>query len=65
MNSNPNPRPYVWTKPAEQILESIARYANGSTKHDTREPVRDCCTERYSARAIIRPRGVHGRRGSY
>src|SRR3954451_24280895 len=23
---NDNPRPYVWTKPAEQILESIARY---------------------------------------
>ena len=25
-NWNENPRPYVWTKPAEQILESIARY---------------------------------------
>jgi transposase len=25
-NWNQNPRPYVWTKPAEQILESIARY---------------------------------------
>lgn len=23
---NENPRPYVWTKPAEQILESIAKY---------------------------------------
>ena len=23
---NENPRPYVWTKPAEQILESINRY---------------------------------------
>src|SRR5450755_3860530 len=23
---NENPQPYVWTKPAEQILESIARY---------------------------------------
>jgi hypothetical protein len=23
---NENPRPYVWTKPAKQILESIARY---------------------------------------
>jgi transposase len=23
---NENPRPYIWTKPAEQILESIARY---------------------------------------
>src|SRR3954465_495260 len=23
---NDTPRPYVWTKPAEQILESIARY---------------------------------------
>jgi transposase len=23
---NENPRPYVWTKPAEQILESISRY---------------------------------------
>jgi len=23
---NENPRPYVWTKPAEQILDSIARY---------------------------------------
>src|SRR3954470_11700754 len=23
---NRNPRPYVWTKPAEQILQSIARY---------------------------------------
>ena len=23
---NKNPRPYVWTKPADQILESIARY---------------------------------------
>jgi transposase len=23
---NENPRPYVWTKPAQQILESIARY---------------------------------------
>ncbi|HEX5191787.1 MAG TPA: IS630 family transposase, partial [Solirubrobacteraceae bacterium] len=23
---NENPRPYVWTKPAERILESIARY---------------------------------------
>jgi transposase len=25
-NWNDNPRPYVWTKPAEQILQSIARY---------------------------------------
>jgi hypothetical protein len=25
-NWNENPRPYVWTKPAEQILESISRY---------------------------------------
>jgi transposase len=24
---NDDPRPYVWTKPAEQILESIARYS--------------------------------------
>jgi hypothetical protein len=23
---NENPKPYVWVKPAEQILESIARY---------------------------------------
>ncbi len=23
---NENPRPYIWTKPAEQILESISRY---------------------------------------
>ena len=23
---NDDPRPYVWTKPADQILESIARY---------------------------------------
>ncbi len=23
---NENPRPYVWTKTAEQILESITRY---------------------------------------
>jgi transposase len=25
-NSNENPRPYVWTKTAEQILESMANY---------------------------------------
>jgi transposase len=25
-NWNENPRPYVWTKPAERILDSIARY---------------------------------------
>jgi hypothetical protein len=25
-NWNENPRPYVWTKPAEQTLESISRY---------------------------------------
>jgi hypothetical protein len=23
---NENPRPYVWTKTAEQILESVAKY---------------------------------------
>lgn len=23
---NDNPRPYLWTKPADQILESIANY---------------------------------------
>ena len=25
---NENPRPYVWTKTADQILESIATYCN-------------------------------------
>jgi hypothetical protein len=25
---NNNPRPYVWTKTAEQILQSISRYCN-------------------------------------
>ena len=25
---NDNPKPFVWTKPADQILESIARYCN-------------------------------------
>ena len=25
---NDNPRPFVWTKTADQILESIARYCN-------------------------------------
>jgi transposase len=25
---NENPRPYVWTKNAEEILDSIARYCN-------------------------------------
>lgn len=33
---NENPRPYVWSKPAEQILESIVKTANESTKQDTR-----------------------------
>jgi transposase len=28
---NENPRPYVWTKTAEQILESISRYCNRTT----------------------------------
>jgi transposase len=32
---NENPRPYVWTKPAERILESIAGTANESTKRHT------------------------------
>ena len=34
-NWNDNPRPYVWTKPAEQILESIARYCQriNQTRH--------------------------------
>ena len=34
---NENPRPYVWTKTAEQILESIASYCNESTKQHTSE----------------------------
>jgi transposase len=28
---NDNPRPYVWTKPADEILRSIARYCNQIT----------------------------------
>jgi transposase len=32
---NENPRPYVWTKTAEQILESIASYCHESIRWDT------------------------------
>ena len=28
---NENPRPYIWTKTADQILESISRYCNQTT----------------------------------
>ena len=33
---NDNPRPYVWTKTADQILDSIARYCTRINAHDTR-----------------------------
>ncbi len=33
---NHNPRPFVWTKTADQILQSITRYRTQSTTHDTR-----------------------------
>jgi hypothetical protein len=32
---NENHRPYVWTKTADQILESIATYCTESTTQDT------------------------------
>ena len=34
---NQNPKPFVWTKTADQILESIAATAHESTNHDTRQ----------------------------
>jgi hypothetical protein len=41
---NENPRPYVWTKTAEQILESSAATAAELMHHDTSlvGPVRRC-----------------------
>jgi len=36
---NDNPRPYVWTKTADQILDSIARYCTRINDADTRRPV--------------------------
>jgi transposase len=32
---NDDPKPYVWTQTADQILESIATYCNRITNHDT------------------------------
>jgi hypothetical protein len=33
---NDNPRPYVWTKTADQIIESVANYYNELTTRHTR-----------------------------
>ena len=33
---NEDPKPFVWTKTADQILASIARYAQRTTSHDGR-----------------------------
>jgi hypothetical protein len=30
-----NPRPFIWTKTAQEILESSHNYANGSQAQDT------------------------------
>src|SRR3954454_5585258 len=35
---NDDPRPFVWTKTADQILDSIARYCEQSINHDTSDP---------------------------
>ena len=32
---NENPRPYVWTKTADEILESLAAYCSESPTQDT------------------------------
>jgi hypothetical protein len=37
---NDDPKPYVWTKTTDQILESIARYCDRFTNHDTSRAVR-------------------------
>ena len=36
-----NPKPYVWTKTADQILDSISRYCTGLPTHDTSGVCRD------------------------
>ena len=33
---NDEPKPYVWTKTADQILDSIARYCTRINEYDTR-----------------------------
>jgi hypothetical protein len=35
-NWNKQPRPFVWTKTAGQVLDSIASYSHESTPQDTR-----------------------------
>src|SRR3954454_10354376 len=35
---NDNPRPFVWTKTADEVLPSIARLLRTNTCHDTRTP---------------------------
>lgn len=38
---NENPKPFIWTRAADQILESLGRLPNESTARDTSRACRD------------------------
>jgi transposase len=37
--NNRHPKPFIWTKPADQILESVARFCKVLQPQDTRTPI--------------------------
>ena len=53
---NDHPRPYVWTKTADQILESIARYCTRMRR--AREAA---VADRAHGQAVVAPSGSRGR----
>jgi plasmid stabilization system protein ParE len=62
---NDNPRPYVWTKAADQILESIARYCTESTTHNTSQRIRRRLLTRTRNRGGSGTRSGAGRTGVF
>jgi hypothetical protein len=56
---NDNPKPFVWTKTTDQILDSIARYCQGRSKMHPLAPVENAPP----VGASRKPVWVRGRRG--
>ena len=59
---NENPRPYVWTKTSDQILESISHLLPTNQPLRTLGHPRAMC---YSVRRTKRPPGEHGPRDGH
>jgi hypothetical protein len=36
---NENPRPFIWTKTADEILDSVARFCQRTLEQDTRKTI--------------------------